>query len=367
MRALALLGSVLILGVGCSSKQVVGQTPTTGHVPEISGAVPKLLPTTGTLSMPGFSNGFTLLGTATAGTASVVNAPYWDANSPTPPATNGSGAFSVTVDGVAYTSAAAMSYAALQHDPTTSTDYLVFGAQALEASSNTVNEVFVIVLKSDFSVGGTVSLDGSNRMALFVTGPADANQPTMVAAATSGSVTFTAGGIKPTDTLSATLSADFAKTDWAPAPAGPTKLVAGNYQLKVSGSTAMGVKCQGDLTGKEGSFTAVTPAQLGLLDGPVTLALPAAGQVSLTGPAAGPYGGSPLLLLEIDTPDMYASMGGPPAMPITGPLGTDLGFVGLMIDGTTATASLIQGQAGAGFMDNQDGNCTVTFAVTLTP
>jgi hypothetical protein len=72
-------------------------------------------------------------------------------------------------------------------------------------------------------------------------------------------------------------------------------------------------------------------------------------------------------LLEIDQPDVYASMGGSPAMPITGPLGTSLAFVGLMIDGSSSTASLIPGQAGVGFVDTGDGHCEVTFTVTLTP
>jgi hypothetical protein len=322
------------------------------------------------------SGDFTLEGDAVPGSASFDGAVVWDADSEQEPTAVGGGAFAVTVGGTLYQAGTAESLAFVLPDET-GTDYLVLGVFALETDATGVevgSVVYVIVPAADFAPGATVSLDGSERLALFGAGPLDADAPEVSGAAVSGQLTFVSGSLAAGATVTATLAANFAAATWPgrtdpedPPATDPVNLVVpGPYALAFSAPG--NVYCDGSLAGKEADFAGLLPSAVGLADGPVTVSIPSPEQMLLTGDVlVGAFGAPSLGLDWLGDPSMPGLFIGWVEASAAGPLGTTQAVTYLMLDGESASPTTIQAAGAAEFDDREGGGwCGVQWDATLT-
>ena len=124
--------------------------------------------------------------------------------------------------------------------------------------------------------------------------------------------------------------------------------------------------CDGSLTGMEAAFDSLTRADLQLVDGTITLEVPADSRIRIGGAPISTGWGVPALDL---TPS-------PEALPLwdaaimgefgTGPLGTERDGVALAADSTTGKSSTIEAQVAALFVTGDgQGACNVGFATAL--
>jgi hypothetical protein len=354
MRFSALLGLTILSACSAdSSDSRALQLPPNGglhqerHIPA------------GVLSVFGGSGGgtFVAAGATAPGTATYVNAPAIDPTTMSQPQP-GTGSFSIAVDGTSYASNDLQTATLTFSDPSVGDFVALDGFTSYTGTDGQewINEVVALVPRSDFAIGVPIALDGNTRIAFFGAGHATDDQPSVMAAAVTGTVTFTAGSL--TGVVSGTLSGDFGSINVTPTPPqGSTNaLVAGNYNLTVSGPAD--VYCDGTLAGHESSFAGITAASLGLGNGAVALAL-SAGVPSITG--APGFAGS--LQLDDQGQGLYAGFTNDSA---TGPDSTTLVGKYLVIDGGGATATLVNGGVGAGYMTaDQQGTCSVSFGAQL--
>ena len=326
--------------------------------------LPPVHKTTGTLAVPafGFAPGsFHVIGDTVPGNASFVAAPWTDQNGQ-PPATYGTGDYNVTLSGTGYTGS--LSSMSLTFSDPQAGDYLVVGGYREYTDANnvdTVDQVVVIVKQSDFAIGATVQLDGNDRIALFGSGPATADQPTVTGAALTGTITFTDGSLMQGGTVTASVSGDFGPVTWGdPQPGGGT-ITAGDYTLSVQDPAQ--VYCDGSLAGHEADFASISAASLSLGGGAVTVATPSTSQVTVAGAAiqAG-FGASPFAL-DDQGGGLFAGFTNDTG---SGPDGTQLAGKYFVVDSSSATTTLINAGAGAGYVTSDgSGTCTVAFDATL--
>ncbi len=307
---------------------------------------------------PGAS--FMINGPTAPGSASFSSAPVTDEQ--TEPTTSGTGALQITVDGVAYAAPALDTFAILLADGSTPYVALLGYAERPGPNATTVvDEVIVIVPQSDVAAGATVALDGQDRVALFASGDAAADQPSVFAAAVTGSVTFTGGGVALGGTLSATVAGDFGSIDFVdPGPGtGGGTLTDGAYSLDVVGPAE--VYCDGTLAGQEAAFASITAASLGLGNGSVAIGN---GGLAISGaPIAAGFGLPSLDLSEVDS-GLWAGF---IDENVAGPAGTTRAGKYLVLDASTASATFVNGGVGAAYLNAaQDGQCSVAFGATLT-
>jgi hypothetical protein len=154
---------------------------------------------------------------------------------------------------------------------------------------------------------------------------------------------------------------------------GAADAVDGNGNPFTSGSYPMAFldpaqrMCDGTLVGMDASFTAITRASLGLVDGTVTFATPTATTLTIAGTPIMMALGQPSL-------DLMPSMGSAPFWDglvsgdfTTGPLGTMRTATDLAADSTTATAPMIDAQLAVLYTTvDGNGSCTVAFGVAFT-
>jgi hypothetical protein len=200
-------------------------------------------------------------------------------------------------------------------------------------------------------------------VALFSNGPADGN-PTVVAAAVTGHVTFTGGSLGATGEISATIAGDFGQIAWVTTGGGPSNIVAGNYTLVVVGPPD--VYCDGALVGMEPSFATILPTSVGLTGGAVAVTTPSTSEVDVDAPwIATGFLTSPFELDALDSPPTLFA--GFTTESGTGPVGTT--FVGkyFALDGASASTTFINGSVGAGYVSSSGmDSCTVAWGATLT-
>lgn len=318
----------------------------------------------------GGGSSFTINGPTAPGSATFTNAPMADPNV-TGPVNPGGGSMNITVNGTAYTFATLASVAVDFIDGT-SPEYIAVDGYTTYAGPGGVTyaaEAVVITLASDFGVGATVQLDGQDRVALFATGPETAQDPTLVAAAVTGSVTFTAGMVSTTGSLSANVAGDFGEIQYTPGGGGgggggTNNIVAGSYTLALAGAAE--VYCDGALAGQEAAFAGITLANLGLVGGTVTVTQPSAATVGIAGaPIAAGFGAGSLALDAQDTPpSLFAGFTSETG---AGPAATTLVGKYLVVDGSSASAMFVNGGVGAGYV-SADGQstCSVSFGAALT-
>lgn len=343
----------------------LSRAPRGGHAPNVGA---RLFSNAGAFTFPN--------GTA-PGVAHADLAPVVDSQNGNIPPVLGSGGWDLNVAGVQYTEAAAESVAEVFVDDT-GTPYLVVSAFKLVVDALTGAEigtvVHVIVPSADFAVGATVNLDGNDRLALFATGDLSLPDPSVAAAAASGSVTFNAGSLALGDTITFTLSGDFGEIAWQsqqppPPPPPPVgNIAAGNYTLAFDSN--LYVQCDGSLIGQDAAFLALNLAGVGFSDGPITVTALTIDQLELSGAAiSAAYGAGPLLVA--------ASLDAPPGTYFgmselnqtgAGPLGTDLAAAYLLLDDANASLAGVPGQAGLFFMTaDSTGYCSVDFGAALVP
>jgi len=314
---------------------------------------------------------FTFTGPLAPGSASFVGSPVTDDPNSEPTAF-GTGAFDITINAIDYNSSTPQTIALMFTDPDNNAyvELASFVEYTDVNNVDTVSEVAVIVKQSDFVVGGSVALDGVDRVALFATGPAANPDPALVGAAVSGTVTFTAGTLANGNAITASVDGSFGQIDWVGGGGGggggggTSMLVAGNYTLGITGPAQ--VYCDGSLAGHEADFNGITAASLHLDGGAVALALRDADTVTLDGSViASDFGATPLVLDDSNQP---------PALFVattnesgSGPNGTS--FIGryLALDGTSATPTFVDASAGGGYTTaDESGTCTVSFTASLT-
>lgn len=325
---------------------------------------------------PLYSNAgaFTFPNGTNPGSASFTGALVMDPFNNVPPTNLGTGAWSsIHANGNVYASTGADAVAAVFPDPN-GVDYLVLSAFEEQTQPNGVvlgTVIHVIVLPSDFSVGGTVQLDGIDRLVVFAHGDINQPSPQVAAAAISGTVTFTSGGTNIGDRISATIAGDFGDIQWSSPPPPPPPppgngIAAGLYTMTVD--TTPHVRCDGTLAGQETAFAGVTAASLGFNGGAVTIATASPGSYAISGtPIQSGFGSASLVLdpMPDAPPDVVAGMVNGSG---SGPAQTSFMGTYLLLDGTAATATSLPGFAGGGYLTAaQDGFCTVDFLVDLAP
>jgi hypothetical protein len=350
-----------LFGVGFITACTAGSQDPQGtvHLPPNHGIHPiQHVPGGGQAMLFGGGGSFTFIGPTAPGTATYTDAPAFDPNGPGPSAP-GTGAMNVTINGTNFTSAALETVALTFSDPMAG-DYVALDGYMTYPGpgGDYANEITVIVPRSDFALGVPIALDGNDRVALFANGPADANEPTLVGAAITGTVTFTAGDLG--SMVSGTIAGDFGQIDYVPDPPPGGAITAGPYALAVTGPAD--VYCDGTLAGHEAAFAGVTLADLGLGNANVTIAAPSPDYVTITN-APGFAGDFELDALG-DAPGLYAGFTTETG---TGPEGTT--FVGkyLVFDGSSATTMFVNGGAGGGYVTaDEQGTCTVAFGASLT-
>ena len=311
------------------------------------------------------STSFTFAGATAPGTETFVDAPIYDRSSGGgPSAPEGTGTMNLTINGTAYASSA-LSTVTLVFPDDNNVEYLAlegYMTYAGPGGAELANEIAVIVRKSDFALNTPIALDGQDRIALFATGDANAENPTLVAAAITGTVTFTAGSLAPGATVSANVSGDFGEIDFVPPPGSSSSLTAGSYTLAVFGPAD--VSCDGTLAGHESDFAGITLANLGLVGGTVAITLPAPDAVQIDGaPISAGFGAAPLALDPADD----GLVAGFSTTNTPGPAGTErLGNYIVLASGT-ATPQFVDGGVGAGYATpDRAGTCTVAFGASLT-
>jgi len=345
----------------CTSDPQVTQPPTV-QLPPSGGLHPiHQVPAGGHAMLFGGGSSFTFVGPTAPGTASYTDAPVFDINgSGMGPGQPGGGSMSITINGTSYAAPAIESATLLLGDPDGSgTDYIALDGYTTYAGPGGVtyaSEVTVIVPKTDFAVNATVSLDGNDRVAMFANGPADAMEPTLVGAAITGTLTFTAGDL---DTVvSGTVAGDFGQIDYVPDPPPTGTITAGSYALAVVGPAE--VYCDGTLAGHEADFAGVTMADLGVGNASVAVTAPSAAVVDI----AGAPGFTGVFELDDQGGGLFAGFTTETG---SGPSGTTYLGKYLVFDGGSATPTFVNGGVGGGYAtaDGQ-GTCTVAFGATLT-
>jgi hypothetical protein len=320
------------------------------------------VPGNGQAFLFGGSGSFTFIGPTAPGTASYANAPVFDPDTGPGPSTYGTGAFSVSINGTPYTSTPALETVTIEFNDPMEGDFIALDGFEIYSGPGGVdyaNEITVIVPRSDFALNVPIALDGNDRVALFANGPANSDAPTLVGAAITGTVTFTAGDL--TTTVTANVSGDFGQIDFmSGGMGGGGSITAGTYALAVTGPAT--AYCDGTLAGHEADFAGVTLADLGLGNASVTVATPSTDVVTITN--APGFAGNFELDAQPDAQGLYAGFTTESG---SGPDGTT--FVGkyLVFDGSSATPMFVGGGAGAGYAtaDGQ-GTCTVAFDASLT-
>lgn len=296
-------------------------------------------------------------GPTAPGTASFVAAPYSDDQ----PTSAGTGALDITIDSQLYHSTSLETFSLSLTDDTGAPYLALVGFADRPGPNNTtlVDEVIVIVPESDFAPGATVAFDGNERIALFASGDAEADAPSVYGAALTGSVTFTSGSLTVGDSITANVAGDFGSIDFVPPPNGGGTITDGTYDLAVVGPAD--VYCEGGLAGQEAAFASITAASLGLTGGPVTLANTPNGVTIGGAPISSAFGAATFDLDSMGD-GLYAGFTNENA---AGPAGTT--FVGkyLVLDGASASPMFVNGGVGAGYVRN-DGQCSVAFGATLT-
>lgn len=311
---------------------------------------------------------FSFTGPTVPGTGSFTNAVVWDpfASDMPPFGSGGVGAMEVDVSGTHYSVADADGFVARYTDDT-GTEYLILSAfsEASDGAGGWVQtNLAVFVLASDFAPHTTVALDGIDRVAIFASGPESAPEPTVFAAAITGSVTFGDGSSATGDRLAATLTADFAPAESVGPPDAPggVPLVAGDYDLVIEPTPE--VFCGDSMAGHEASFAAETLAALGTTDGAVALSLPSEDTLALTGATLGAAWGDPVVLDALASPpDTYFA-----AVDLAGagPDATELAGAYLLVEGRPDSADLAHAAIGLAYVDPAaDGGCDVVFHAQL--
>jgi hypothetical protein len=388
-RTVLAIASSTILLLACGEvARPIGARPKPPQQQPVGPAIPSLdpEPTTPVASVPNaggqtpnlgggplFSNaGAFNIANTSPGSATFTAAPVVDYLGGTGPSALGTGGWaSISAGGNTYNNAMAESLAGVLPDDR-GIDYLLLTAYTEEidpATGATIGTVMhAIVLASDFAVGGSVNFDGVDRLAIFATGDISLPDPQVAAAAVTGTISFSAGGLALGDLITANLTGDFGEFTWTPTPPpGGGSLMPGNYTLTYD--PMPNVFCDGSLIGQEAQFAAITAASIGFTDGPVTLAAGTiAGNFDISGaPITAGYGVATLTLESF--PDAPPGVVGAQVNANgTGPANTT--FVGtyLVLDGSTATMTDALGWSGAGYLTAaQDGFCSVDFLVELGP
>lgn len=349
---------------GSGPKATLVRAPHGGRVPDVGGRL--------------FSNAgaFTFPGGTQPGQGSALQAPVIDSFSGTIPTTLGGGSWDVTVGANHFLSGVPESVAEVFVDDTSGVEYLVVSVYELVTDPATGAELgtvlHLIVPSADFAVGAVVNFDGTDRLAFFATGDINLPDPTLAAAAVTGSVTFTAGGLAVGDLISFDLAGDFGEITWQNTPPPPPPVVVGNitpgnYNLTFDPTTY--VQCDGTLLGQEPAFSALTLVDLGFVDGPVVITQPAAQTLELAGPSLVSAYGQANVVVEA-TPDVppgtYAAIF--QLQSGVGPAGTDrLAAYLLLDDGNTSLAG-VPAQAGVYFGTPDGlGGCSVDVGAALVP
>jgi hypothetical protein len=313
------------------------------------------------------SGDFVFTGATTPGGATYTAAPYFDpSRSGTGPITGGGGSLAISINGTSY-AAPTIDTIATTFTDDTGTAYVVLDGyvEYPDGSGGTSASVVVAFAKqSDFAIGATIALDGIDRVALFANGPATGNDPTLVAAAITGSLHITAGALVDGATVTAELQGDFGQIDM-PTGGGTTpvtNIVAGDYTLAVDATGQ--VACADALVGHEADFAAVTLGDAAIVGGAVTVTLPSTSPVAVSGPAIqGSFATASLALDAVDT----TTFAGITDQTGVGPAGTTLAGKFLAVDDGTATATTIGAWAGVIYTTaDRSGTCTVSFPATLT-
>jgi hypothetical protein len=306
---------------------------------------------------------FHYIGNTVPGNASFVDAPVTPAD--VMPTSSGTGNYSVTLNATTY--AAPL----LSNAMTLGTDYVEVGGYHLYTGSDSqehVDQVVVVVKHSDFAVGATVAFDGTDRLALFASGLASADQPDVFGAAVTGSVTFTAGSLDTT--VTANLTGDFGPADWGgggggsgsgSGSGGTGSISNGTYTLTIQ-SPGQGY-CDGSLAGHEADFASISAASLMFGGGSVAVTVSGASAIQVDGaPIQTAYATSPL---ELDANN--GELAGFTSQSGTGPDSTTMAGKYFVVDPGSATAQMILAGVGAGYVTSDgSGSCTVAFQATLT-
>jgi hypothetical protein len=310
---------------------------------------------------------FAFTGPPVAGTASFTNAVVWDpfASEAPPFGAGGIGGIDATVGGARYAVTDGDAFVALYTDET-GVAYLVlsvFSDMPDGAGGWFQTNVAVFVLASDFAPGATVALDGIDRIAIFAAGPDTSPEPTIFAAAITGSVTFGPGTTTVGGSMNATVAADFAPAESTvgPPPAG-VPLAAGAYDLVLDPTPE--VICGGTLEGHEAAFAGASLTVIGATGGRVRLAFEADGRLSITGAAIGTAFGAPALLDAVaEPPDTFVAI---TDLAGAGPDASELAGAYLLVDGAPASAAVATA-IGLAYVDPVgDGGCDALFQGTLT-
>lgn len=216
LRSHSLLCLVLSVGACASDPdldETSSETPQPGDAKEPDGSIP-----------PGFalSGGFNFTGPAAPGSAAFSGAPVWDFLVGEPPLDFGTGTYEVSAGNIQYAGDALESLGLLWTDDDGEQYLAVDGIAFFDlVGVEQYEQVTLFVKSTDFALNAPISLDGTDRVALFASGPADENEPEVLAAAVTGTVTFTAGGAADGSVIdgslvSATLEADFGPIEWTP-------------------------------------------------------------------------------------------------------------------------------------------------------
>ncbi|HEY4181949.1 MAG TPA: hypothetical protein VGM90_34130 [Kofleriaceae bacterium] len=363
MRLLA-TSLIATLAVACTNSS---DSPTIVPTPPDHGVHSVITLPQGGAASALFGPGATFLihGPTAPGSASVTGAPVLA--SPDDGANPGSGAFDLTVDGTNYAATSSVQSLAFLDDEGSGTQYaeIIGFAERDSGSATVVDEVVVIVRASDVTPGATIALDGVDRIALFVSGDESASEPSVFAAAETGSVTISAGTGAVGSSISLSVTGDFGSVQFVDDPTGggggggdPTApLIDGAYSLSISGTAD--VYCDGSLAGQESNFASITPASLGLTNDDV--ALSNGGLAIAGGTITTAFGASPFALA--DSGDGYVI--GSTDENAAGPAGTTLIGKFIAFDKASASATFVNGAVGAGYVVD-DGQCSISFSTTLT-
>ena len=350
--------------------QVSPNRPTV-HLPEIGDHA--LFSTSGNVAAQG---------NTAAGSATYTGAPVLDPSANQPPTTLGTGSFDVTVAGTQYTNSAAESFAYTALDSTNNVEYLVIGTWSSTidpvTQAETADVVYTVVPSSDYAAGASVVLDGVDRLAVFFHGDTAFPDPQVAAVAETGTVSFGQGSLAIGGTVDATLAGDFVEVvinpsgpsptptpsgSPSPTPVPVTNLVAGPYNLHYLAPAQ--VYCDGTLAGQETAFAALVPADFGLADGPISIAISASFEVEVLGVAG--FSAAPLYLGSDPQAPPGLLFGMIPGTG-TGPLSTSVMGLAFALDDSTASATHDDADAAVALLTaDEQGFCQVDFVAELTP
>ncbi len=272
----------------------------------------------------------------------------------------GTGGFSISIDGTLYTATTDTMAFQVYDDPGTPYLALVGFDDASSGTTSFAHQVVVVVPESDFAIGATVALDGNERMALYANGDPMKDEPDVVGAATTGTVTFTSGTLVDGAMITASVAGDFGAIDIVPGtPPGGGTISDGTYTLNVSGPGE--VFCDGAMAGSEAAFAGITLGDLGFTSGSVTIASAGGLEISCS-PISAAFASSPLKLdSDGDVVFGVVDLSGP------GPASTTLAGKFLALETSSASPTFVNGGVGAGYVNAAgDGGCSVSFGATLT-